>query len=148
MIINIINIIKTKILFILLFLFLFFSCEMEPSNLGDSRFNGSFTGITGGGSTPALGLSNHSFLTCIFDGTNKVWMSVSRKSYGVEVYNHSGYAEWQISGNKYRYRGWDDDSSWSIWAEYEFLSNDKLNIQWDPRYDSQSSLQWLTLTNY
>ena len=145
----ILNYRQLNILLLLITMFVLFSCEMEPSSLGDSRFYGSFIGRTGGSSTPALGLSNYSWLYISFDGTNRVWMSVSRDSYGVEVYRHQGYAEWQISGNKYRYRSWDDkNASWSIWAEFEFISSNQLRIQWDPRYDSQSNLKWVTLTDY
>jgi len=117
--------------------------RLSVKSLSDSRFNDSFTGIIGGS---ALDLSNQSFLTCIFNGTNKVWMEVSRNSNEVEVYNHSGYAEWQLSGKKYRYRGWGDDS-WSSWAEYRFTSPTTLELQWDPRYSSGTELEWVTLNH-
>jgi hypothetical protein len=127
-------------LFVIIFsTFLWFGCDIgEPNvkSLGDSRLNGGFGGHIYFELTPSGLYNNSDYLGITFDGTNMVWMYESSTEYSGKTYEHYGYAEWEVSNGKYRYRGWDSSAKFSKWANYSFDENGNLVLEWNPRYPS------------
>jgi uncharacterized repeat protein (TIGR02543 family) len=96
--------------------------------LSDSRFNGVFTGTM---TLQSIGVFYENRL--IFDGTNRMhyFHSTSRNEV-LDGQPYQAFYEIEIDSNgKYRRRLWNNQyDDWTEWFDYEFVSGNRLMIQW------------------
>ena len=133
---------KKRAIFILLFILviLFVSCDgslftsiKQPTPIGDSRFNGTFTYYYYW--IDSYGIEeDYERTRYTLDGTNKVKYYTKYYYYSTSTgwlysgdYIGDSYTfdyEFEIKDGQYRYKLWDNEySSWCDWEPYEFSSD-------------------------
>ena len=96
--------------------------------LSDNRFNGVFIGTK---SLQNIGVLYENRL--VFDGTNRShYFSATSRNGVLQEEPCQVFFEIEIGSNgKYRRRLWDNHfSNWTEWLDYEFISGERLMIQW------------------